>query len=220
MNSPANPNKVYVENYDKIIRRVFPCYDQILSLITQNIPKDAQDVLVFGCGTGNEISAISHLELDAIHGVDSSSLMIEEASKKTKHLRNVTLYLNEDFIANNKRNYSVVISTLVSHFLKTKEEKKAYLKTLKSHSKTTGLSILTDTFITGQCEIDEKTYKQWQEHLFTIHPKDRIEKDFITLRESTFPISTTEFDDLTKQVGYTTCHQIFDFFGLKTFLLS
>jgi len=220
MNSPANPSKVYVDNYDKIIRRVFPCYDQILSLIAQNIPKDAQNVLVFGCGTGNEICAISHLKLDAIHGVDSSPLMIEEASKKTKLLPNVTLYLSEDFIANSNCNYSVVISTLVTHFLKTKEEKKAYLKTLKSYSKTTGLTILTDTFFTGQSDIDEKTYNQWQEHLFTIHPTNRVVKDFITLRENTFPISTMEFDDLTKEIGYATCHQIFEFFGLKTFLLS
>lgn len=220
MPSPANPSKVYVENYDKIIRRIFPCYDEILSLISKNVPENSHNVLVYGCGTGNEICALEKNNLEIIHGVDTSSLMIEEATQKTKHLKNVSLYLADDFNAGRNGPYAVVVSTLVSHFLKTKNEKNQYLKNLRNYTVAGGLTILTDTFIVGDSDIDKKTYEQWEEYLMINHPEDRISKDFMILRENTYPVPFNEFEKMAKLAGFTTCHQIFEFFGVKTVLLS
>jgi ubiquinone/menaquinone biosynthesis C-methylase UbiE len=220
MNSPNNPSKEYVENYDKIIRRIFPCYDEILSLIAKKTPKKTDKALIYGCGTGNEILALDKKNIQIIHGVDSSNLMLEEASKKTNHLKNVSLYLTSNFNVNLNNNYSVVISTLVFHFIKTGEEKNNFIKNLRHFTKIGGLVILTDTFITGNADVDHEIDKKWQEYLEISQNKERITKDFAIFRKSTFPLTLLELEKLAYSVGFTSCHQIFEFFGVKMVMLS
>ncbi len=48
-----------VDEYDSLIRRAVPRYDEMIARTVEYMPDDARRILEFGCGTGNLTLAIA-----------------------------------------------------------------------------------------------------------------------------------------------------------------
>lgn len=220
MSSPSEPTKEYVENYDIIIRRVFPCYNDILNIIATSMEEYAEKVLVCGCGNGNEIIAIKKKQLNShITGFDKSDLMIEAARKKTKEYSNIFLYTTPDFEIPDKGPFSGIVSTLVSHFFQTKEEKTRYYRKLGEFANHKSVLIFTDIFITGEKQIDDNNYHLWENHLKIDTESSRVSKDFAILRKNSFPLTLQAFHQYMTDAGFIFQQQIFQYFNLRMYIL-
>ncbi len=66
-----------VEEYDSLLRRAVPRYDEMIERAITYVPSDKRDVLELGCGTGNFTVALSaHLPQAELTLVDASAEML------------------------------------------------------------------------------------------------------------------------------------------------
>jgi ubiquinone/menaquinone biosynthesis C-methylase UbiE len=73
------------EQYDNLIRSIVPCQPLLLSTIIDYLPKNPQNVLELGCGTGILTSMIREVYPEAeITGIDLSPEMLSLASEQSE----------------------------------------------------------------------------------------------------------------------------------------
>lgn len=117
-------------NYNHFVETWIPNYhyflDHLPKLLRETSPKD---LLVVGCGTGNEIERfIQGPEHWKITGIDPSPEMIEQAREKFQNCENVTLIegLVSDLDIETK--YGVATLLLVLHFIEDDGSKQNLLQ--------------------------------------------------------------------------------------------
>ena len=116
--------------YNQFVETWIPNYryflDRLPKLLRETVHKD---LLVVGCGTGNEIERFTQTtEHWEITGIDPSPEMIKQAREKLHNFKNVNLVegLLTDLDVSKK--YGAAVLLLVLHFLNDKGEKQNLLQ--------------------------------------------------------------------------------------------
>jgi len=116
--------------YNQFVETWIPNYHYFLDRLPKLLRETKQkDLLVVGCGTGNEIERFVHApEHWKITGIDPSPEMIKQARQKLQTYENVTLI--EGLLANldPERTYGAATLLLVLHFLDDNGNKLNLLK--------------------------------------------------------------------------------------------
>lgn len=138
--------------YDRRIRLFCPSYDalhQMIIPLLQGLPVEA-NVLSAGAGTGAEIVTLGdHFPFWRFVAVDVSPDMIKACQEKTTNVGmtdrvvcfNGRLQEYKPFVS-----FDAASSVFVSHFIKGREEKLAYFKSISENLKVGGLLVVADLF--------------------------------------------------------------------------
>jgi tRNA (cmo5U34)-methyltransferase len=151
-NAEKHFDKSHAEKYDRKIRMFCPSYDALHRMIIPlllGLPKDAL-FLSSGAGTGAEILSLGKMFPSwRFVAVDNSTNMIKACQEKTSEA-----HLNDRITFINGRLQDCMLSTpcdaassiFVSHFMKCREEKLSYFRSISANLKIGGVLVLADLF--------------------------------------------------------------------------
>lgn len=137
------------KNYDQFVQDWIPNYCVFLELLPRLLSdRHYEEILVVGCGTGNEIEVLLTGNNNwKITGLDPSPEMVDQARKKLKEYSSVNLIDGELDQMYAQQRYGAVTLILVLHFLEDNGSKLQLLKDISSHLKPGAPIIILD--ITG-----------------------------------------------------------------------
>lgn len=136
-------------NYENFVNTWIPNYRYFISVVPQLIKEvDDKNILVAGCGTGNEILAFEeNLSKWQITGVDPSIEMLEQAKDRLKAFSSVNLIHSRIDELSQNVHFGAATLFLVLHFLPDDGSKLSLLKDIQKRLKPNSPFILLD--ITG-----------------------------------------------------------------------
>ena len=188
--------------YNQFVETWIPNYHYFLDRLPKLLSQTNQkNLLVVGCGTGNEIARfVQAPEQWKITGIDPSPEMISQAREKLHTYDNVTLIkgLVSDLDVENK--YSVATLLLVLHFLDDNGNKLNLLKDIAKRLGSGATLVLLD--ITG----DENQIKQNLKVLKLFLPdsldEEQISNRLNRIKNELFPVSEERLSELCTEAGF------------------
>ena len=189
--------------YDDFIKTWMPGYTafiQFLAYLLDTKNDGIKEILIVGCGTGNELISLNKKKPNwKLTGIDPSSSMLEIAEEKTEHLENITLInsLLEDISPD--KNYDALLLTLVLHFIPNDGQKLQLLKEAALRLKQGGVILICDVF--GSKRELDKNLQILRQHLLYNNITD-IEERFVKIREDFHYIKENELCQLLVDAGF------------------
>lgn len=165
-----NFDKEEAQIYEASIRRKIPAYETMHSLIETIIQIHSmhlKDGLVIGAGTGEELDYLlkinDDLKITAVEpSNDMASKLLEKVFVKNA-INRVTVVNKKLSDAEDLKQYQLITSILVSHFVPT-EFKLEYFKKISSHLEDDGVVFVVDAFINGE-KMKDVNYRGWLKFL-------------------------------------------------------
>ena len=188
--------------YNQFVETWIPNYHFFLDRLPKLVSETNQkNLLVVGCGTGNEIERfVQASEQWKITGIDPSPEMIKQASEKLHTYDNVTLI--EGLVADLdiEKKYSVATLLLVLHFLDDNGNKLNLLKDIAERLVSGATFVLLD--ITG----DENQINQNLKVLKLFLPdgldEEQINNRLNRIKNELFPVSEERLSELCTEAGF------------------
>ena len=188
--------------YNQFVETWIPNYNFFLDRLPKLVSETTQkNLLVVGCGTGNEIERfVQASEQWKITGIDPSPEMIKQASEKLHTYDNVTLI--EGLVADLdiEKKYSVATLLLVLHFLDDNGNKLNLLKDIAERLVSGATFVLLD--ITG----DENQINQNLKVLKLFLPdgldEEQINNRLNRIKNELFPVSEERLSELCTEAGF------------------
>lgn len=187
--------QTWIINYQFVI-------DTVPKIIEMEQP-DAKEILVVGCGTGNEMNCLAMTQDNSwnITGIDPSPDMVKIAKQKLKKHPQVTIIQGEVNQLSVNKKYDVATLLLVLHFMKDDGTKEALLQGISNKLQRGATFILLDIF--GDKE--EFTFNiKLLEKLLPAEVEGAIIKDRIaSMPERIYPISEERLSTLAQKTGFS-----------------
>lgn len=151
-------------DYDSIVRRAMPRYEEMLAELIRCLPEKAESVLELGCGTGRLTALLATRYPEAtITGVDAATEMIDVARQRVSDAGSgasrveFTASTFEAFSARDAA-YDVVASNWSLHHIEDKEPFYARLRKMLAPG---GLFALGDELVAEPSDLQERNYSDW-----------------------------------------------------------
>jgi tRNA (cmo5U34)-methyltransferase len=188
--------------YNQFVETWIPDYHYFLDRLPKLLSETNQkDLLVVGCGTGNEIErfvqAPQHWK---ITGIDPSPEMIKQASAKLQTYDNVTLI--EGLLANLaiERKYGAATLLLVLHFLDDNGNKLNLLKDIAERLVSGATFVILD--ITGSKNKIRQNLKVLKLLLPDGLDEVQISNRLNRIETELFPVSEERLSELCREAGF------------------
>lgn len=150
------------ENFDKMVQRNIPCYNQMLEALIDAIPDvtESPKILDLGCGTGNITQkAKNRFPKARITCLDLSENMIEIAKEKLKNYDDIEYVIGDFTQVKLEEKYDAIISSLALHHIENDEEKQAMYKSIYEALKNEGVFYNADV-IKANSKYNESLYEK------------------------------------------------------------
>lgn len=169
--------KERASNYNQFVEDWIPNYSYFMEKLPKLLSEtDNKDLLVVGCGTGNEIVQFAKADQDwKITGVDPSPEMINQAKERLAKHENIELIEGLVSDLSQDRKYGAVTLLLILHFLEDNGEKLNLLRQIAQRLKTEAPLVMLG--ITG----DQKQMKTNLKVLKQLLPNN-LDKDLLQNR--------------------------------------
>lgn len=210
------------KEFDEIIIKLIPYYDQMVEALVNSIHFDKQvkvKVIDLGCGTGTIAKKISErFENSKIVCLDISSNMIEMAKVKLSNHPN-TEFITEDFSKTEfKETYDVVVSSLSLHHLETDKKKKEFYRKIYELLNESGAFLNADVVLASSKYWQEQNMQKWIEYMKKSVSEQEIIHNWIPKYESEDRPAVL-FDQLTwlKEIGFKSVDVIWKYFNFSVY---
>lgn len=199
-------------HYDNFVETWIPCYHKFVSLLPDLLRSHQighNEVLIAGCGTGNEIKVLAEASSDwQLTGIDPSPDMVAQARQKLADYPNVSIVegvvadLQSASVEVDAKLYDAATLLLVLHFFEDNGDKLALLRDIATRLKPQAPLIVFD--ING----DQNHIKQNLSVLKKLLPSD-MDKDVIAFRldrleNKLHHVSGQRFTELCREAGFDT----------------
>ncbi len=190
--------------YNQFVETWIPNYHYFLDCLPKILSGiDTKDLLVVGCGTGNEIEKfIKTPERWTITGIDPSPEMIKQAKDKLQTCENVRLIEGVVADLDIKKKYNVATLLLVLHFLEDNGSKLNLLKDIAERLVSGATFIMLD--ITGD-------KKQIQQNLIILEQlipegldEEQVNNRLKRIEHELFAVSEERLSALLEEAGFET----------------
>ena len=188
--------------YNQFVETWIPNYHYFLDILPKLLNGTKQkDLLVVGCGTGNEIERfVNTSEQWIVTGIDPSPEMVKQASEKLQPYKNVTLIEGLVSDLDPEKKYNIATLLLVLHFLDDNGNKLNLLKDISNRLMSGAPFIMLD--ITG----NKAQIKQNLEILKLLLPKgldeDQISHRLKRIENELFAVSEERLSQLLQEAGF------------------
>lgn len=189
-------------DYDRFVEAWIPNYNNFLDDLPKLLSGSARkDLLVVGCGTGNEMERFAKAsEHWTITGIDPSPEMIGQAKEKLQNYDNITLIEGLISDLDIDKQYSVATLLLVLHFLDDNGNKLNLLKDIADRLVSGATFVMLD--ITG----DKNQIGQNLKVLKLLLPKDMDEEQINNrldrIENELFIVSEERLSELLQEAGF------------------
>lgn len=187
--------QTWIVNYQFVI-------DTVPKIIEVEQP-NAKEILIVGCGTGNETLCLANTENQSwnITGIDPSPDMIKIANKKLKNHSKVKIIKGEINQLPTNKKYDVATLLLVLHFMKDNGTKKALLQSISDRLQKGATFILLDIF--GNKTEFYKNLKLLEKLLPKEVESISIPDKIATIPERVHPISEERLSEILNKAGFS-----------------
>lgn len=188
--------------YNQFVETWIPNYDYFLDRLPKLLrDTNKKDLLVVGCGTGNEIERfIKTPENWTITGIDPSPEMIKQANDKFKNLNNVTLITGLVSDLGIEKKYSKATLLLVLHFLDDNGNKLNLLKDIADRLESGATFVILD--ITGDKKQIQKNLKVLRLLLPDGLEEEQVNNRLIRIENELFAVSEERLAELLQEAGF------------------
>src|SRR5687768_10165687 len=190
--------------YNQFVETWIPNYHYFLDRLPKLLSETkSKDLLVVGCGTGNEIERfIQDPEQWKITGIDPSPEMIKQATEKFQNCDNVTLIEGVVTDLDIEKKYGVSTLLLVLHFLDDNGNKLNLLKDIAKRLVSGATFVMLD--ITGDKEQIKQNIKDLRLLLPDGLDEEQISNRLNRIESELFPVSEQRLSDLCTEAGFET----------------
>ncbi|MBX2923210.1 MAG: class I SAM-dependent methyltransferase [Chitinophagaceae bacterium] len=188
--------------YNQFVKTWIPGYHYFLELLPKLLSEtEYKDLLIAGCGTGNEIERFAHApEHWKITGIDPSPEMIKQAREKLQTYNSITLMEGVVADLDPGKKYGAATLLLVLHFLSDNGDKLSLLKDIAARLVPGATFVLLD--ITG----DKNQIRQNLKILKLLLPDDLDEEQISNrlnrIENELFPVSEQRLSELCTEAGF------------------
>lgn len=188
--------------YNQFVETWIPNYHYFLDHLPKLLSDTNQkDLLVVGCGTGNEIERfVKTTEQWAITGIDPSPEMIEQANDKLQTFNNVTLTEGLVSDLDVEKKYSVATLLLVLHFLDDNGNKLNLLKDIANRLVSGATFVMLD--ITGDKNQIQQNLKVLKLLLPDGLDEEQINNRLNRIENELFAVSEQRLSELLQEAGF------------------
>jgi tRNA (cmo5U34)-methyltransferase len=171
------------QEFDGIIRRLIPYYEQMFDALVIALPfSQAQPIRVvdLGCGTGTISRRIKDVYPQAhITCVDIAKKMLEIAQTKLGNREDIRYQLAnfEDYEFDTA--YDVVVSSLALHHLVNEEDKINFYKKIYATLSAGGVFYNADVILGSSSHLQERYMEKWREYMRLQVSVEEIEQKWI-----------------------------------------
>ena len=176
------------KEFDDIIVKLIPYYEQMISALVDSIPFDSNSeirIIDLGCGTGTTAQKISvRFPNSKIVCFDIASNMIDIAKHKLSN------HINSDFIVGDfsqidfKERFDVVVSSLALHHLETDSDKKEFYAKIFKFLNDKGVFYNADVVLAATDYQQELNLIRWKEYMNKSVSTNEIENKWIPTYEA------------------------------------
>lgn len=188
--------------YNQFVETWIPNYNYFLDLLPKLLSDtNRKNLLVVGCGTGNEIERfVKTPEHWTITGIDPSPEMIIQAIDKFQNQDNVKLVTGLVSELDIEKKYSAATLLLVLHFLDDNGSKLNLLKDIADRLVSDASFVMLD--ITGNQNQIKQNLKVLRHLLPDGLDEDQINNRFSRIENELFAVSEERLSELLQEAGF------------------
>lgn len=188
--------------YNQFVETWIPNYHYFLDHLPKLLSETTQkDLLVVGCGTGNEIERfVKAPEQWKITGIDPSPEMIKQANEKFQTYDNVTLIEGLVTDLTIEKKYNVATLLLVLHFLDDNGNKLNLLKDIAERLVSGATFVMLD--ITGNKEQIKQNLKILKLLLTNGLDEEQINNRLNRIENELYAVSEERLSELCTEAGF------------------
>ncbi|MGO9387582.1 MAG: class I SAM-dependent methyltransferase [Methanobacterium sp.] len=195
------------KEFDSLILKLIPHYDEMISSLTLAIPfnvKETIKILDLGCGTGNVSLAVKErFPRSKLTCVDLAENMIEMARTKLFKYSDIEYQIGNFSTLNFSDNYDVIFSSLALHHLKSDEEKKGLYSKIYDALSVGGVFYNADTVLGSNSHLSKVNMDMWKNYMMKNLPLDEIEEKWLpTHYEEDFPAPLMDQLGWLSEIGF------------------
>ncbi|MEK7142786.1 MAG: class I SAM-dependent methyltransferase [Patescibacteria group bacterium] len=195
-----------VENYDEIIRKLIPQYEEMQQSVLGflDFPADIEiAVLDLGIGTGETAQRILEaFPKSKIIGIDLSQEMVEGAKQRlAKYPERVELTVGNMADVELPESVDAIVSTLAIHHL-TGEQKRALYQKLYRHLQTGGVLSLGDLVTFQDPKKAARTEQDWKDFIFGTLGQEQGQFRFDEYKKGDIPSPLESQIEWLKEAGF------------------
>ena len=168
------------QEFDAIIRRLIPSYEQMLDALVTALPFNQHQpirVVDLGCGTGTIARRIKDIyPLAQITCVDIAERMLQIAQSKLGEAGDDLRYQLANFENYEfDSTYDVAVSSLALHHLVSNDDKIKFYKKIYGCLTLGGVFYNADVILGSSSELQARYIKKWQEYMLLKVSAEEIE---------------------------------------------
>ena len=210
------------KDYDKLIRKLIPNYDDMHKMVVDNLmfPRDSKlRILDLGIGTGETALHILEKFPNAkIDGIDISDKMMITAKNRLKEYKNQVKFLQGDITELNfDSGYDAVISVMCIHHLNPQEKKDLFKKIYNSLKKE-GVFVIGDIIKFDTNKKTKERENEWKGFLKSNFSDKEARYWFANYEEEDLPDSTKNQLKWLKEAGFERARSLWEYMNYAVFL--
>ena len=207
MENVKNHFEEEAKEFDSLILKLIPYYEEMITSLTLTIPFNTQEtikILDLGCGTGNVSKAVKEkFPQSKITCVDLAENMIYMARTKLSNYSDIEYKIGNFSKLDFDNDYHVIVSSLALHHLKTDEEKKRLYSKIYDALRDGGVFYNADTVLGSNTYLRKVNVEKWKNYMLKNLPMDEVEQKWLpTHYEEDFPASLMDQLDWLSQIGF------------------
>jgi tRNA (cmo5U34)-methyltransferase len=208
--------------FDEIIQKLIPYYNEILEALILTIPYSKEENIIvadLGCGTGTIAKRILEMYPNAkLTCVDLAVNMIETTKVKLDEYMNVEYIVKDFYNFDFEKKYDAVFSSLALHHLETNKDKKKFFKKIFDALKGGGVFYNADVVL-GSNEFLQNLYmKKWKNFMLKKVSASEVESKWIPKYEDEDkPTELIEQLRWLEEIGFKAIDVIWKYYNFAVY---
>lgn len=210
------------KDFDEIIVKLIPHYNQMVDAMIDAIPFDKEasiSILDLGCGTGTISQRISNrFPKSRIVCLDIASNMIEISRYKlSDHMHSEHLVGDFNKIKDRGK-FDVVVSSLALHHLETDTDKKEFYATIFDHLNDKGVFYNADVTLASTNFMQQRNIDKWMEFMSKSVSMEEITSKWIpTYEKEDRPAKLINQLKWLEDIGFKTVDVIWKYYNFAVY---
>ncbi|NEQ43008.1 MAG: methyltransferase domain-containing protein [Leptolyngbya sp. SIOISBB] len=210
------------QEFDAIIRRLIPYYEQMLDALVLALPfKPSQPIraIDLGCGTGTIARRIKDIYPQAqITCVDIAEKMLDIAQTKLGNAGDVRYQLANFDDYEFDSSYDVAVSSLALHHLVSDEDKIKFYKKIYACLKPKGIFYNADVILGSSSHLQECYMEKWREYMRLHVSAAEIEQKWIPQHyDEDYPASLMSQLAWLQDIGFADVDVIWKYYNFSVY---
>ena len=228
-----NWNSYYMDNvkehfekeaseFDGIIQKLIPYYDQMLNALIAVIPfpeSRAIHVIDLGCGTGTiALRVKTRFPQAKITCMDIADNMLEMARLKLEGASDIQFVSGNFETFKWPDQYDLVVSSLALHHLVTDDDKKRFYRAIYDHMRPEGLFVNADVVLGADDAVQAMYMEKWKSFMLKqVSPQEIDEKWIPKYNIEDRPVRLTDHIQWLQDTGFSSVDVVWKYYNYTVY---